>query len=137
MSTHIRPPPPGEEDLQHLYDEVWRIFDGETASPTERSPTSAVSAHAHEPYPNGSFHDVGATISPSSSIRSALPRPPMPAPQRPHSRKIRPLPDSATSPTPWRLRPLPLPPDFRFFKHNDNRETHQPRIASFSVRSAE
>ncbi|KAG2141934.1 hypothetical protein DEU56DRAFT_271161 [Suillus clintonianus] len=105
-----RPPPPGDEDLQHLYDEVWRIFGEETASPTERSPTSAVSAHAREPYSNNSFHDVNATISPSSSIRNALPRPPAAAPQRPHSPEIRPQPDTATSPTHRRLRPLPLPP---------------------------
>ncbi|KAG1874382.1 CNH domain-containing protein [Suillus subluteus] len=105
-----RPPPPGDEDLQHLYDEVWRIFGEETASPTERSPTSAVSAHTHEPHSNSSFHDVNMTISPSSSIRNALNRPPVPAPQRPHSPEVRPQPDTATSPTQRRLRPLPLPP---------------------------
>lgn len=105
-----RPPPPCDEDLQHLYDEVWRIFGEETTSPTERSPTSAVSAHAREPYSNGSFHDVNATISPSSSIRNAPHRPPVPAPQRPHSPEIRSQPDTATSPTQRRLRPLPLPP---------------------------
>ncbi|KAG0704634.1 hypothetical protein DFH29DRAFT_911319 [Suillus ampliporus] len=110
LQSNGRPPPPGDEDLQHLYDEVWRIFDGETASPTERSPTSAVSANVREPYPNASFHDVGATISPSSSIRNAPPRPPAPAPQRAHSPEIRSQPDSATSPTQRRLRPLPLPP---------------------------
>lgn len=76
MSATTRPPPPGDEDLQHLYDEVWRAFDEESASPTGRSPTSVVSASAREPYPNGSFHDITATISPSSSVRHALPRPP-------------------------------------------------------------
>lgn len=74
LQSNGRPPPPGDEDLQHLYDEVWRIFGEETTSPTERSPTSAVSAHAREPYSNGSFHDVNATISPSS-IRNVFHRP--------------------------------------------------------------
>lgn len=76
IHSNARPPPPGDEDLQHLYDEVWRIFGEESASPTDRSPTSAVSASTREPYPNGSFHDINATISPSSSARHALPRPP-------------------------------------------------------------
>ncbi|KAG1758381.1 hypothetical protein EDD22DRAFT_850083 [Suillus occidentalis] len=65
--------------------EVWQIFGEEAASPTERSPTSAVSAHACERYSN------------------------VPAPQRPHSPEIRSQPDTATSPT-QRLRQLPLPP---------------------------
>lgn len=74
VRSNTRPPPPGDEDLQHLYDEVWRIFGEESASPTERSPTSAVSTR--EPYANGSLHDINATISPSPSTRHALTRPP-------------------------------------------------------------
>ncbi|KAG1770109.1 hypothetical protein EDD22DRAFT_993102 [Suillus occidentalis] len=89
--------------------EVWRIFGEEAASPTEHSPTSAVSAHACERYSNGSFHDVNTTISPSFSIRNTIHHLPMPAPQRPHSPEIRSQPDTATSPT-QRLRLLPLPP---------------------------
>ncbi|KAF9232409.1 CNH domain-containing protein [Melanogaster broomeanus] len=36
LQPNPRPPPPGDEDLQHLYDEVWRIF-GEESPPVEPS----------------------------------------------------------------------------------------------------
>ncbi|KAG1744353.1 hypothetical protein EDD22DRAFT_1005710 [Suillus occidentalis] len=111
LQPNGHPPPPGDEDLQHLYDEVWRIFGEETASPTEpeRSSTSAVFAHVREPYSTGSFHGVYATISPLSSIRNAVHRSPIPASQRPHSLEISSQPYIATSPIQRRLGPLPLP----------------------------
>src|SRR6267154_6178657 len=76
LQSNVRPPPPGDEDLQHLYDEVWRIFGEESTSPTERSPTSAICANPREPFSNGSFHDIHATMSPSSSTRNVLSRTP-------------------------------------------------------------
>ncbi|KIJ21082.1 hypothetical protein PAXINDRAFT_6862, partial [Paxillus involutus ATCC 200175] len=103
-----RPPPPGDEDLQHLYDEVWRIFDEESLSPTERSPFSAVSPTSRDQYPN-SFRTAADPSSPSvPSARSPPPRPPPPPAHAPETRtNIEP----ALSPTTQRrLRPLPLPP---------------------------
>ncbi|KAH7890997.1 hypothetical protein F5I97DRAFT_117041 [Phlebopus sp. FC_14] len=108
LQPNLRPPPPGDEDLQNLYDEVWRIFGEETVSPTERSPTSAISASSRDLYPNGLRTEVDAIVSPVSSTRTALPRPP---PSPAHPPDMRANLDSAVSPTTQRrLRPLPLPP---------------------------
>ncbi|KIK80165.1 hypothetical protein PAXRUDRAFT_246656 [Paxillus rubicundulus Ve08.2h10] len=103
-----RPPPPGDEDLQHLYDEVWRIFDEESPSPKERSPFSAVSPTSRDQYPN-SFRTEVDPSSPSVPSVKSPPRPP-PAPPA-HAPEPRTIIEPALSPTTQRrLRPLPLPP---------------------------
>ena len=123
LQSNPRPPPPGDEDLQHLYDEVWRIFGEESASPAERSPLSPASLNSREHYPNA-FRPEPDPASPP--VRSSPPRPPrtyrpfsLPADglpptlseQPPHAPEVRPNVESAVSPTSQRrLRPLPLPP---------------------------
>lgn len=73
-----RPLPPGDEDLQHLYDEVWRIFD-EEGRQLECSPgAGSAPANVREPYANGSSGDLDSfgLPSPKSRPTPASPRPP-------------------------------------------------------------
>ncbi|EIW75246.1 hypothetical protein CONPUDRAFT_85508 [Coniophora puteana RWD-64-598 SS2] len=47
QSNAHKPPPPDDEDLQHLYEEVWRAFGDETpAEPSEPSPAGSGSVHS-------------------------------------------------------------------------------------------
>lgn len=126
LQPNPRPPPPGDEDLQHLYDEVWRIFGDESASPTERAPLRAASANSREHHPNTFRAKPDPASPPVSTARNSPPRVPRTyhpfclgthcltttlSEQPPHSPKIRSNIESAVSPTSQRpLRPLPLPP---------------------------
>ncbi|KIK23809.1 hypothetical protein PISMIDRAFT_79717, partial [Pisolithus microcarpus 441] len=111
--TAGRTPAPGDDDLQHLYDEVWRIFD-EEASETERPPVAAVTtSNVRESLNNHVRVEVDTFGQPVLSSRAvtASPRPPLPPPPPAHPAELRATPDSAVSPTTQkRLRPLPLPP---------------------------
>lgn len=111
--TAGRTPAPGDDDLQHLYDEVWRIFD-EEASETERLPVAAVTtSNVRESLNNHVRVEVDTFGQPVLSSRAvtASPRPPLPPPPPAHPAELRATPDSAVSPTTQkRLRPLPLPP---------------------------
>ena len=125
LQSNPRPPPPGDEDLQHLYDEVWRIFGEESTSPPERSPLSAASLNSREHYPN-TFRPEPDPAPPVSAVRNSPPRlprtcrpfclatdglPTISSEQPPHAPEIRPNVEAAVSPTSQRrLRPLPLPP---------------------------
>ncbi|KAG9313170.1 hypothetical protein JVU11DRAFT_6624 [Chiua virens] len=105
LPSNPRPPPPGDEDLQHLYDEVWRIFDEESTSPTEHSP---VSPNPRDHYPSTFRADPDPTGPPLlAPARSSPPRIPQ---QPPHTPEVRSKVEATVSPTQRRLRPLPLPP---------------------------
>lgn len=126
LQSNPRPPPPGDEDLQHLYDEVWRIFGEESASPTERAPLSAASANSREQYPNTFRAELDPTSPPVSTPRHSPPRLPRTyhpfrsvtyslittvLEQPPHTPEVRSNIESTVSPTSQRRhRPLPLPP---------------------------
>lgn len=105
-----RPLPPGDEDLQHLYDEVWRIFD-EEGRQLECSPgAGSAPANVREPYANGSSGDLDSfgLPSPKSRPTPASPRPPLP--HAPLS-EARPNADAAAMSLTQKIpRPLPLPP---------------------------
>ncbi|KAI5995599.1 hypothetical protein EDD15DRAFT_609647 [Pisolithus albus] len=76
--TAGRTPAPGDDDLQHLYDEVWRIFD-EEASETERSPVAAVTtSNVRESLNNHVRIELDTFGQPMLSSRAvtASPRPP-------------------------------------------------------------
>ncbi|KAG6332497.1 hypothetical protein ID866_6590 [Astraeus odoratus] len=126
-----RPPPPGDEDLQHLYDEVWRIFDEEASQPQPSPVASKSSPNVREVLSN-SAHPHLDNFGLSASNTKPPPAPPRP-PRRSlgltlamhtliYTTKVPPAPpvhppetrqtlDSAVSPTTQRrLRPLPLPP---------------------------
>lgn len=74
LQSNPRPPPPGDEDLQHLYDEVWRIFGEESTSPTERAPLSAASIHSREHYPNAFRAEPDPASPPVPTARHSPPR---------------------------------------------------------------
>ncbi|KAF9224186.1 hypothetical protein BS17DRAFT_101501 [Gyrodon lividus] len=117
-----KPPPPGDEDLQHLYDEVWRIFGEETPSPTERSPFSVVSPISRDQYQTSFRTEVD---SPSPSVPGARNPPPRPPPPPAHAPETRANIDPALSPTTQRrLRPLPLPPGAALSTHPGPAEPH-------------
>lgn len=123
LQPNPRPPPPGDEDLQHLYDEVWRIFGEESTSPSERSPFTTASLNSREHYPNAFRAEPDPTSPPVSTVSRSAPR--LPRTYHPYSFLTDRAPvifpeqsplspsnlDSAVSPTSQRrLRPLPLPP---------------------------
>lgn len=74
LQSNPRPPPPGDEDLQHLYDEVWRIFGEESTSPAERSPLSAASVNSREHAPNTFRMEPDPATLPASAARNSPPR---------------------------------------------------------------
>ncbi|KAG6381762.1 hypothetical protein JVT61DRAFT_368 [Boletus reticuloceps] len=60
LQSNPRPPPPGDEDLQHLYDEVWRIFGEESAPSAERPPLASLNSRDRYPSALRAEQDLAA-----------------------------------------------------------------------------
>lgn len=122
LQSNPRPPPPGDEDLQHLYDEVWRIFGEESTSPSERSP-APLTAASRDHYPSAFRAEQDPASLVPSAVRHSPPRMPrtylsfclltnsLPLISSEQASHLHSNIDSAISPTSQRRhRPLPLPP---------------------------
>ena len=80
LQSTARLSPPGDEDLQHLYDEVWRIFDEETSvvEPSPVAPAAPAASLNLRETPSNTQHTDADTLGPMSTSKLAPvpPRPP-------------------------------------------------------------